>query len=155
MSADRVNLRTLAGFLDITEQRVLQLTQKGIFNRGDDKLIDLREGIKNYIDYKTEAGKVAIQDEESGLSFPTFAERDNYYKSEDRRISLKKKTGELYEREEVSEKIFSLIELTRETLLILPDIMERDAGLNTKQIKAVQKTIDKKLKALENKVAKL
>lgn len=155
MSADRVNLRTLAGFLDITEQRVLQLTQKGVFTRGDDKLIDLRDGIQKYIAYKTDAGKVAIQDEESGLSFPTFAERDNYYKSEDRRISLKQKVGDLYEREEVTEKIFSLIELTRETLLILPDILERDAGLNVKQLKAVQKTVDKKLKALENSVRKL
>jgi len=152
---DRVNLRELSGFVGVTEQRVLQLVQKGVFIRGDDKLVDLRESIQNYIKYKVDGGKVAISDEESGLSFATFAERDKYYQSEDRRISLKEKTGELFQKDHVTEKIFALVELIRESFLILPDVLEREASLNVKQLKAVQKFVDRKLQSLESESKKI
>ena len=152
---DRVNLRELSGYIGVTEQRVLQLVQKGIFTRGDDKLVDLRESIQSYIEYKVDGSKVAIQDEETGIVFATFAERDKYYQSEDRRITLLQKTGSLFEKEDVTEKIFSLVELLRESLLILPDVLEREADLSLKQLKAVQKYVDKKLKSLENESKKL
>ena len=155
MSSARVNLRELAGFVGVTEQRVLQLVQKGVFIRGDDKLVDLRDAIQSFIKYKTDAGKVAISDEESGLKFATFAERDKYYQSEDRRISLKEKTGELFQKEDVTEKIFALVELIRESFLILPDVLEREANLNIKQLKAVQKFVDRKLQSLESETKKL
>jgi len=154
-NVDRVNLRELSGFIGVTEQRVLQLVQKGVFIRGDDKLVDLRESIQNYIKYKVDGGKVAISDEESGLSFATFAERDKYYQSEDRRISLKEKTGELFQKDDVTEKIFALVELIRESFLILPDVLEREASLNVKQLKAVQKFVDRKLQSLESESGKL
>jgi len=154
-NVDRVNLRELSGFVGVTEQRVLQLVQKGVFIRGDDKLVDLRESIQNYIKYKVDGGKVAISDEESGLSFATFAERDKYYQSEDRRISLKEKTGELFQKDDVTEKIFALVELIRESFLILPDVLEREASLNVKQLKAVQKFVDRKLQSLESESGKL
>ena len=154
-NVDRVNLRELSGFIGVTEQRVLQLVQKGVFIRGDDKLVDLRESIQNYIKYKVDGGKVAISDEESGLSFATFAERDKYYQSEDRRISLKEKTGELFQKDDVTEKIFALVELIRESFLILPDVLEREASLNVKQLKAVQKFVDRKLQSLESEAGKL
>jgi hypothetical protein len=152
---DRVNLRELSGFVGVTEQRVLQLVQKGVFIRGDDKLVNLRESIQNYIKYKVDGGKVAISDEESGLSFATFAERDKYYQSEDRRISLKEKTGELFQKDDVTEKIFALVELIRDSFLILPDVLEREASLNVKQLKAVQKFVDRKLQSLESESGKL
>ena len=154
-NVDRVNLRELSGFIGVTEQRVLQLVQKGVFIRGDDKLVDLRESIQNYIKYKVDGGKVAISDEESGLSFATFAERDKYYQSEDRRISLKEKTGELFQKDDVTEKIFALVELIRESFLILPDVLERESSLNVKQLKAVQKFVDRKLQSLESEAGKL
>lgn len=145
----------LSGYLGISQQRVLQLTQKGIITRGDDKLVSLRQAVPAYVANIKEQSNGVVEDEESGLKFKSYAERDNYYKSEGRRIELKEKLGELYPHARVEEMFYAVIELSREALLMLPDILERDADLTAKQVKAVEKFADRKLKSLANDCEKL
>ena len=144
---ERVTMAALAGYLGISQQAVLQLTQKGTITRDpEDKLIDLRQGVQQYIENLKNQSNGIVEDGDK--KFKSYAERDNYYKSEQRRIELLEKTGELYPREIVEESYYKLIELTREALLMLPDILERDADLQRKQVDTVQNFVDKKLQSL-------
>ena len=153
--SERVTMAALAGWLGISQQQVLKLTQKNTITRSEsDGLIDLKQGVQQYIDNLRNQNSGTVEDEESGLKFKSYAERDNYYKSEQRRIELKEKIGELYPREEVEEMYYGIIELCREALLMLPDVLERDADLKTKQVAKVQKFVDKKLQSLSSEVEK-
>ncbi|GAF78404.1 unnamed protein product [marine sediment metagenome] len=151
----RATLRELSGYIGLTEQRVSQLCTQGIIPRGEDKLVDLREGIAAYCDYIRNQKSDKVLDETTGLEFKNYGERDSYYKSEERRISLAQKMGQLYEQGDVEELFYGIIELTREALLIIPDVLERDADLTPKQLKVTQKFCDKKLKALAKEAKKL
>lgn len=151
---NRVNLRVLAGYINVTEQRVLQLCQAGVIPRGKDRLVNLRDGVSSYIENIKSKEVSRVQDESTGLDFKNYAERDNYYKSEDRRISLLEKIGELVPKDEVEEEFYDLIEMCREAYLILPDVLEREADLTRKQTGVVQKFTDKKLQSLASTESK-
>lgn len=151
--SDKVTLRELSGYIGVTEQRVLQLCQQGVIPRGEDKKIVLRDGVKAYIENLRDKQSGTVDDEATGLTFKNYAERDKYYQSEERRIDLLAKTGQLLHTAEVEEMFHSLIEITRESFLILPDVLEREANLSAKQIEDVQKYADKKLHALANEVS--
>lgn len=151
----RVNVRTLSGFIGVTEQRVTQLCQQGKIPRAEDKSVDLREGIHAYIEILRNQNTSEITDDDNGLTFKNYSERDNYYKSEERRINLMCKSGALVHQTEVQEMFYKIVELTREAFLILPDVLEREADLDRKQIGKVQKYADKKLMSLSNTFKKM
>lgn len=151
---ERVTMAVLAGYLGISQQGVLKLTQRGTITRSpEDKLIDLREGVQQYIASVKKQSTATVTDGE--LNFKSYAERDKYYTSEQRRIELEQKLKNLYPREVVEELYYSVIELTREALLMLPDILERDADLSAKQVKILEKFVDRKLQSLTSEVEKV
>ena len=153
--SERVSMAVLAGYLGISQQGVLKATQKGVISRSEeDGKIDLRQGIQQYIENLRNQNSGGVDGPE-GIKFKSYAERDNYYKSEQRRIELLEKTGALYPREEVEEMFYGVIELTREALLMLPDVLERDADLTPKQVKTVEKFVDKKLNSLASDTKKM
>jgi len=154
--SERVTMAALSGYLGISQQQVLKLTQKGTISRSEeDGKIELRRGIQQYIENLKRQNNGEVEDEGTGLKFKSYAERDNYYKSEQRRIELLEKAGQLFPREEVEEMFYGVIELAREALLMLPDILERDADLTPKQVKTVEKFVDKKLTSLASDCEKI
>lgn len=69
-------------------------------------------------------------------------DRKAFYQSENERLKFEEKTGELIPAFEVAQEMSILAKAVAQQLEILPDILERDAGLQPKALMRVQQIID-------------
>lgn len=69
-------------------------------------------------------------------------DRKAFYQSENERLKFEEKTGELIPANEVALEMGTMAKAIVQTLETLPDILERDCGLQPKDLMRVQQVID-------------
>lgn len=81
-------------------------------------------------------------------------DRKDWYDGEARRLEIARKAGVLVEAELVREVIAGLFLKVRNTLSSLPDVLERDTGLEPDRIGRVQRAVDTLAAGLAEDVAR-
>lgn len=140
----------LADWLSLSEGRVTQLKDSGVFIRDKDGKYDLRVSVQAYCQSVKHKGSNPLFDEEAGLTFDNYTQRKAYYDSEAKKDEILENRRHLFPAETVQECFFSLVEQARESFLILPDIIERDSGASPKVISSIEKNVNKILNGLAN-----
>ncbi len=133
-----------------------QTVSKRIKQAGIDPVVE-RGGVKLYT--VPEVAKILLKSKSCqnwGNLDPSMLsplERQQFWSAEKARIQssleedkLKKSRGQLLEADDVEYNIARLLRTVREVLLIIPDVLEAEAGLNAKQRKVVENHIDLLLK---------
>lgn len=151
----QVNGVELAEWLGLTDKRVTQLYQSGIFEKNESDLYNLKACVTAYCNYRQGRNQQPLLDEDSGLEFQNQNQRKLYFEAEAKKDEILRNRKQLLPAEEVEEVFFSLIEILRESFLILPDAFERDTGASPDQVKFLENFTRKKLTTLEHESQRL
>lgn len=93
-----------------------------------------------------DAVKAIFTTDETGQKDPNLMEphqRASHYKAEEAKQRLAIQAKELIPAAEVEAEMAAAFKLVAQTLETIPDLLERDAGLNPSQIEIVEKHLDK------------
>ncbi len=151
-----VSGKELAEWLSLTPARITQLTSTGVLQKNPkSKKYLLKESVAAYCQDAQGKKRSPVIDEYQGMEFTSHQERKHYFDSEHKKDDVLIRRQQLLPASDVSEAMFTLIEIIRDSLLVLPDAYERDTGADPQDVQMLERWTENKLKTLENETKRV
>lgn len=129
----------LCRLLDITEARFHQLVRMGVVPKEARGRYPLAGAVRGYIRFLKKTGSAADIPPEQLEPF----QRKAHYAAALQKLSLQREAGELVPAIEMEDEMAAAFKIVSRFMDTLPDILERDCGLNPAQIQLVEQRADK------------
>jgi phage terminase Nu1 subunit (DNA packaging protein) len=134
-----VSVAVVARLLDVTERRVQQLSKQGILTKDDRGKYDLLKSGREYIRYLHTLNKEVETDPDK----MSPKERLDWYKGTREKTRHMEEAGQLIQAADYERALSSALKSVAVTLESLPDVLERDAGIDGAAVEAAQGVIDR------------
>lgn len=135
-----VNALVLAGFLNLTEQRVYQLVAQGVIPKAGRALYPFGAAVRAYVRFlqQTASGTEQVNPDQ----LEPFR-RKAYYQAESEKMRLAEAAGELIARADVETAMAATAKVVARFMDVLPDALERDCGATAPMLAKVEELLDK------------
>lgn len=126
----------IAKLLNITERRLQQLAKDGIVPKAARGKYPLAGCVRGYVTYLQGLGG-----NESAPDKMDPFRRKAHFQAESTKLAMERAAGDLVPVEEVRAEMANIAKAVIQTLDILPDVLERDAGISPKAVARCQELI--------------
>ena len=133
-----VSVAVVAKLLDLSERRIQQLVKQGILSKTDRGKYDLLTAVREYVRYLHQNNEPTSTDPEKMLP----KERLDWYRGTRERTNHLKETGELVPAVEYERALAKALKTLAAQLESLPEMLERQAGLEGAAIDRVIVAVD-------------
>lgn len=133
-----VSVAVVAKLLDLSERRIQQLVRQGVLSKTDRGKYDLLLAVREYVRYLHQNNEPTSKDPEEMLP----KERLDWYRGTRERTNHLKEIGELVPAVEFERALAKALKTLAAQLETLPEIIERQAGLDGAAIDRVIVAVD-------------
>lgn len=118
-----------ASLFKISERRVQQLAKEGVIPKIGQNQYPLLGTVKAYVSFLKDSGSGTSSDD-----YKDGRARKMQAEAQAKEIANDVRAGSLYEKIDSDQKLAEAFKIFQQSVLTLPDVAERDAGLNAEQV---------------------